>query len=145
MPLLDELASYLGAAGVGVVGTSIFQGMLPDSTGATADPIIGLIEYAAGPVERTHALGVASVLAERPRVQALVRGTSYATTRAKAQAIVAAFDWLGRTTLTASSGGAGTTYAQIEVLQRPPLALGRDANARWRFAVNLEAVRAPAA
>lgn len=139
--LLDEIATLLAAAGAGVVGTSLFKGTMPDQP-AGADPIVALIEYASAPPLRRFGGDNAGTLAERPRVQVLVRGSSYVTARARAQAVVAACDWLGPRTLTASSGG-GASYAAIEVLQRPPLFLGRDENDRWRFAVNLACTREP--
>jgi hypothetical protein len=143
MPLLDELASYLASRGVGVVGADLFKGGLPDApTLPLPDPVVGLVEYASGPPLRVHGpTGAVATLAEQPRVQVLVRSASYATARLRAQAVVAALDWLGPMTLTASSGG-GTRYAQVEVLQRPPVPLDVDATGRWRFAVNVTAVRA---
>lgn len=141
MPLLDEFATFLAAAGLGVVGTSLVKGGLSDLAGGP-DPALGLIEYAAGPVLRRSGGDNAGTLAERPRLQVLVRSASYPTARARAQAVVAACDWLGPRTLTASSGG-GTAYAAMEVLQRPPLFVGWDANQRARFAVNVECTRAP--
>lgn len=138
MPLLDELASFLATAGLGSVGASIFKGTLPDVPGTA----IGLIEYAGAPVYRRFGGDNQGTLAELPRVQALVRSTDYPTARAKAQAVVAACDWLGPRTLSASSGGSAA-YATLEVLQRPPIFLGYDGNDRVRFAVNLQATRAP--
>lgn len=139
MPLLDELASFMATAGLGSVGASIFKGTLPDVAGTA----IGLVEYGGAPPLRRAGGDNQGTLAELPRVQALVRSTDYQTARATAQAVVAACDWLGPRTLTASSGGSGTAYAAIEVLQRPPLFLGYDANDRVRFAVNIQATRAP--
>lgn len=142
MPLLDEVATLLGAAGLGTVGSTIVKGILPDASSGP-DPVLGVLDYAAAEPLRRLGGDNAGTLAERARLQVLIRGADYPTVRARAQAVVAACDWLGPRMLTASSAGPGTAYAAIAVLQRPPLMIGRDQNDRWRFTVNLECTRAP--
>lgn len=129
--LLDDLALYLQAQGLGAASTStgertIFRGMLPDQP----DAAIGLLEY--GGMAPVRAMFPA-VVQEQPRVQVLVRQPTYDGARAKAEAIFTALDGVGNTTLTST----GPRYGWIAALQSPFL-LTRDANARVVLALNLQ-------
>jgi hypothetical protein len=82
--LLDAVATILGNAGVGVVGSTIFKGNMPDSPNSC----IAIYEYASQSPERVMGSTGNMVSAEIPAFQICVRGddehktaTSYVTAR----------------------------------------------------------------
>ena len=127
--VLDEIASYLQAAGVGTVGTDIFVGRMPDTPGAC----LGLHEYAGAAPSFAH--DGEQPLFESPRVQVRVRGATYTTGR---QMIEAAYNALNRVK---NQNVGGVRYMRIAPLQQP-FYLQRDGNERPEFVFNVEAKKA---
>jgi hypothetical protein len=130
MALLDDIASYLQAQGLGVVATNIFKGTLPQDAVAMPDEVIALRETPGLPPARSHDIPPARI--EQPTVQVLVRGApfDYATARQKAQAAWEALDGLGNQTI-----GTGF-YLFIQALQSP-FPLRMDALDRYEIVFNL--------
>ena len=77
MSLLDEIASFLQAQGVGTAAVDIFAGTLP------AEPTlaIGLYEYQGSTLLETFSTDYG----EQPGFQVVSRGPTYVTARAKAK------------------------------------------------------------
>lgn len=134
--LLDELAAHLQAESIGVVGTDLFKGRMPD----TPDSALTLYEY--GGLAPTHVYGLydedgrAERLLESPRVQLMARGGDYAVTRQWIEDAMRALDLAGET-LT------GLEYVRVAPVESPFL-LDQDANGRWRFVVNVQVEKVPA-
>jgi hypothetical protein len=133
--LLDAIAAHLQANGIGIVGTNIFKGFIPDSP----DFAIGLHEYPGRPADK--AFGT-TILIENARFQIIVRSdrenavaNAYTLARAKAETIQTLLDGVGNVTLT------GVVYYYIQSLQ-PPFMLQRDENQRAIIATNYEANKA---
>lgn len=124
MPFLDEIAAYLAAQGHGVVGTDLFEGMLPDDP----DTLISLFETP-GAMTRVSLVD----RAEERSMQVRTRSGSYATARAKVEAIYALLHGKAQTTL------GGGEFVLIEARQ-PPFSLGRDVKQRHSFATNYRVV-----
>lgn len=123
--LLDELGSYLQAQALGTLGTDLFTGLLPDSP----DAAVAILEY--GGVAPVHALGGGNAKWERPRVQVVVRATTYSAARTKIETIYKLLHKLTDTVLT------GVRYLVIDAVQSP-FFLERDANNRVKLAVNFQ-------
>lgn len=128
MALLDDLATFLQTKGVGVVGTTVFKGFLPDAP----DACVALVDSPGLPVVRTMASTGAAGILERPRVQVTARATTPQAARDKAMDALTALDWTQRVTL-------GTTrYYLIEALQRPPFLIQRDENDRFVYGFTVQ-------
>ncbi len=127
--LLPELGTYLQTAGIGTLGTDLFLGELP----ANPDNCVAILEY--GGMAPEHDLGTTALRYEFPRVQVVVRNTSYATGRLKAQDILGDMAAVANETLTS------VYYLEAAPLQSPFL-LERDDNDRWVFACNYQITKA---
>jgi hypothetical protein len=133
--LLDEVASYLEAEGIGVVKTTandpawpIHKGGLYPGSQAHPNDAIGLLEGPGDfPINEMGAT-VGSVVAETPSLVVHVRSASYATARSKADAA-----W-GRLHKYAGTLG-GVRYLLIEARQSP-FPIGRDDAGRWIIGCN---------
>jgi hypothetical protein len=127
----DDVAGLLEAVGVGVVGTTIFVGRMPESP----DYCIALVEYMGEAPDFTQGGGMAY---ELPRVQISVRGTSeaggYDTAYDAARTI---FKEVAKVTNTVL----GTTFYQRLRPLQSPFVLQRDENDRVVFVVNVECHR----
>ncbi|MDD3921343.1 MAG: minor capsid protein [Eubacteriales bacterium] len=119
--LLAEIGAYLAANGIGTVGTTIFYGQMPE----TPDVCVALFEYAGEPPESTHD----RQHYEKPGLQVLVRGTSYATARTTIASIETLLHTLANTTLT------GTKYLFVRAVQSPFI-FDRDGQNRVTLAQN---------
>ncbi len=132
--LLDDLGDLLSSAGVGTVGSTgdygIFKGFMP----AEPDKAIAIHETGGvEPYRKMHST-TGDVVAERPRVQVMVRSTLYSTGRQKIQDAWNALEGLGGRTINS------TRYLYAEAVQSPFL-IGRDENSREMFAFNLDVVK----
>jgi hypothetical protein len=109
--LLDELATYLQAEGIGTLGTSLFKGSIPLSD--AQDALVALIETPGLPPVRSHDMPPARY--EQPVLQVATRGQpyGYAAARQKAQDAWDVLDGVANATLS------GTLYLWIEALQSP--------------------------
>ena len=86
--LLDDLATLLEAAGVGVVGTTLFKSRMP----ATPDTAVAIFEYGGSPPERRMSATPGNYIVERPSLQVLCRSTDYPTARTLAETAFRALD-----------------------------------------------------
>ena len=126
--LLDELATYLAAQGIGTQGVDLFNGVLPDSP----PDAVALFEY--GGVAPVHALGGGQAKYERPRVQVVARATTYSAARSKIETIYKLLQAVSNASLSS------VRYLSIEAVQSPFL-LTRDENARVVLACNFQIVK----
>lgn len=126
MSVLNEIAAHLATLGVGVVGTSLFIGTLPDS------PVVCGAVYEYGGLASEMGFGAAGVKYETPAVQVVFRGDpeDYAGPRAKAETA-----YRGLAAVEAELLGA-TFYHWIHP-QQPPFLLKRDENERVLIAFNV--------
>jgi hypothetical protein len=133
---LDEIASRLVSAGVGVLGTTLFlssAAKLPSGNG----PYITLTEtsgVANGARNRVH--NEAGTHVQSPGAQVAVRAMSYVEARTKAKAAYAALDGTWNTTI------AGVFYQQI-VARQQPTDLGLDEAGRVVVVFNIDAIKQP--
>lgn len=131
--LLDEIAAYLVANGLGTVGSSIFLGSrakIPVGVG----PYISLTETGGTSPTRVHNLRTANT--QRPTVQVLVRAQSYLIARTKAKAAYDVLDGVYETTLT------GVRYHSITARQEPT-DIGLDDQERAMISFNVEIEKQP--
>lgn len=130
--LLEELGDYLSTNGVGVQGTSLFLGYMPEEQGS----VVQVALYETGGMGAAHGMAPSPGLAkaERPRVQVVVRSTSYSAARLKADAVWKLLDGLGDVTLN------GTRYLGVYAVQSPFL-MGRDTQGRPLVACNFDVTK----
>lgn len=133
--LLDDIADYISSGGVGTVGSTaswgIFKGIRPDFP----DKCVAVYEY--GGAFSLHAMssGPGRAVAERPRVQVVIRTNNYSTGRTKANEVFRLLDGLRERAIN------GVTYKWAAAIQSPFL-LGRDENDRALIAANYEVWKA---
>jgi hypothetical protein len=130
--LLDDLASVLVAAGVGVEGASLFltaAAVIPTGAG----PYLTLSET--GGVAPTRVQNSRPPNTQRPTVQVLTRGAPVAM-RAMAKAAYFALDGIFNTTIN------GVFYLSVTARQEPT-EMGLDANNRLQCVFNLNIEKAP--
>lgn len=129
MSLGSEVATFLASNGIGVLGTSMFLGKLPE----TPDTAIGLFETGGAPPQ--SGFGVSGIQHERPSLQLRFRGAPRDTEgpRARAQTAYRLLMTVQGQTLS------GTLYLWLRPAQSP-FVLERDGNDRtvWTFNVNAE-------
>ena len=118
--LTTDMLNALVTGGVGVIGTTLFEGIMPDacSTG------VALNQYAGGPP-----LWVAGV--ESPGLQAIVRAPKYADAQSLAMSVMHVLGDLANATPTVG----GARYLQVDE-RSSPMYLGQDAKQRHQFSVN---------
>ena len=133
MALLDDLATYLVAQGVGVAGSTadwiVAKGWLPPKP----DKVIGLFETGGRPNE-----GHADATIDRPTFQVRTRGSAlaYSTARAKLASARTSLENIGNETM-----GAGTRYYAHVQADAEALSLGLDEATRPHLAMNFTALR----
>ena len=133
MTFLDDIASRLVSAGVGVIGSSIFlssKAVIPTGSG----PYISLMETGGVAPRRVQNRNGAAVI--RPSVQVVVRASTYPAARTKAEDAYRALDGIFNTMLN------GTFYVKITARQEPT-DTGLDESGRPRLTFNLDAERIP--
>ena len=125
---IATLSTAFTAAGTSASTTgNVFASRLPH-TPATA---IVVLQSPGGPPQHSFTGGVPF---EQPRVQVIVRSTSYATAESYAQTIWDGLDGIANSTTVSSSG---PRYVEISALQSP-FDLGRDDNEWARIACNYQ-------
>lgn len=124
MSTLDELATRLQSAGVGVVGATLFKGRRPPAP----DACVTINEYYSNAPEFILASSVPN--AERPQVQVMARGTDYEATMAKAKAAWSSLAAVANMTLS------GTFYRHI-LVNGSPAHIGNDENDRFLIGFNV--------
>lgn len=132
MPVLSELATYLGTQSLGTLGTDLFLSTLRDSP-----PACTVLIVRPG-MQGLRVQDIAGEAIERPAVDVLVRGTSagFEAAMTRAHAIWAALAQVTNMTLT------GTRYQCIEPLS-PPADQGRDAHDRPLLGFRCLVTKAP--
>lgn len=133
--VLDEIGAYLQAEGIGVIGSTLFLGSMPQDEPGTGglDAVLAIIEIPSRPAVRNHD----KTLYELPRLQIQTRGTPYGypAARQKAQD---AWEALEAVTNQALSG---VMYLRIEPL-RSVFWLRTDDNNRPHLVFDAECARA---
>jgi minor capsid protein len=130
---LDEVAAYLVAQNVGVLGTNIFLGsraVIPTGSG----PFLSLIET--GGTEATRVHNIAGPSTQRPTAQLLVRAGSYQAARTMSKAAYTVLNGVWNTTLS------GTFYQKITARQEPT-DIGLDGSGRVMVVFNIDAQKQP--
>lgn len=120
--LLDDIAAFLAANNIGVVGSNIFKGQMPDKP----DDCVALYEYGGSP----RGLVWNGVQLEYPGLQVMVRSKNYSVARQKIEQITNILHGL--------SGMLGTTRYLLIRAKHSPESLGRDAAGRVELVVNYE-------
>lgn len=123
--MLEDIAGYLAAEGLGTLGTDLFLGLLPDQP----DSCVALYAYPGRPPAWEHD-GPQPAL-RYPRLQVLTRDPSYVAAESLARDASAALCALVNRPLGA------TTYGRVTPLQEP-FPLERDASGRVLFTCNYE-------
>lgn len=118
MALIDDVATYLAAGGIGTVGTNLFKSYKADRPDAQV-----VVLDTGGPAPDPY------IPVRNPTFQVYVRGTSYTTARAKIDAVVARLQRAANFT----SGG---TYFYFVLALQEPGHLGVDDFGRDEFTVN---------
>lgn len=134
MPLLDEVAAYLQAQGLGTVGTDLFKSRLMDIN--TPAFCTALFETAGIGGQRVH--DVAGINLARPGLDVLVRAATdgYAVAEARAVAIHAALAAVANQDLS------GTRYLALDPLS-PPQNVGMDAHNRVLIEIRFLVTKEP--
>lgn len=131
MALLDEVATYLIAQGVGSSGSTanwtVNKGFLP----ASPDKAIGVFETGGFRND-----GHTDATVDRPTFQLLVRGDAfgYSTARTKLTAARTALEGIGNENM------GGRRYVHVQA-QHEALSLGQDENSRPKLVMNFTALR----
>lgn len=132
--VLDDLADILSSGGLGSVGTTTDFSIYKSITPASPDKVISLHETGGvAPFRKMHSTA-GDVVAERPRVQVVVRSMLYSTGRQKVNDAWKALEGLPERTVN------GTRYLYAAAVQSP-FPIGRDENNRVLFAFNLDVVK----
>lgn len=128
--LLDDLAIFIASASTSyVVGTNVFKGYMPET------PNTAITVYENPGLAPEWALGGSAPIRERPRIQVIVRSTSYQTARSHAETVHKKLDRGAINSTSVSSSG--PRYLRIAAAQQP-FPLARDANERIRIACNYD-------
>lgn len=136
---LDDVGAYLVTQSIGVLGTTLFLGMMPPVLASTDPLMVAVHEYggrtAAGYV---RPFGAAAVDREYTRLQIEVRGLpeDYTGPRQKAQDCYLAMSKL--MSFTFASGAACYTAVPLQ----PPFARELDGSKRWVIVFNVELYKA---
>jgi hypothetical protein len=122
---LDELAAFFETQSLGVRGSSLFVGHLPD----TPDLVLVVYEYGGNPP--LHGFGMSGLQYEEPAVQIVTRGVpkDYAEPRARIESAYRLLATVQGMTLS------GTSYLFCAP-QQSPFLFNRDQKDRVLFAVN---------
>jgi hypothetical protein len=120
MSLTSDILAMLATAGVGTVGTTLFEGVAPFEV----DACLVVNQYAGGPP-------LSPTVVENPSVQALTRAVDYTAAWSMANACLHALDAIKETTQ------GGHRYLQVDARQSPEY-LGQDERQRHIFVVNFD-------
>lgn len=130
--LLDDIGYAAAQASTTLtLGTNLFLSKLPSSA-----PDSAVAVYESGGPGPTWTMSSTSGPAwENPRIQVLVRSTTYQAGRNLAETLWRALDNASGTL--GSSSAPGAHYILIRAIQSPA-PLGEDANLRWLFSTNFQ-------
>lgn len=126
MALLEDIGTYLEAESIGTQGTDLFIGMMPDEP----DNCVAIYQYSGLAPVKAMTIVPGEYVMEQPRVNVMVRNSSFQNAQAKAQAV---FDALG--------GYSAGNILFIDALQSP-YQLGPDQNNRQLIGCNFEVTKA---
>ncbi len=133
--LLDDIGDLLSTGGIGTVGSTadygIYLGVMPNSP----DKVVSINETGGVAPYRKMTATAGEVVAERPRVQVIVRTTLYTSGRQKANDAWKLLESLPERTINS------TRYLYAESVQSPFL-IGRDENDRVMIGFNVDIVKA---
>lgn len=134
MALLDDLGTFLAAAGIGLydrvgVTSTIFYPQMPDAP----DSCVALIPYGSEP-PGPYLFDSSLPQWETPRVQLISRDADYDTAFARAYSAYKAFAGV-------SDLAIGTTHYFFVRAIQSPFSLGRDERNLWRVALNVRCQR----
>ncbi len=134
--MVDEVATYLAAQGVGTVKTAsndpawpIYTAGLQEGTKTNPHDAIGLIEGVGESPQDEMGATVGAVIFENPSLVVQVRSRSAVTARTKAEACWAKLHKFVGTL-------SGTRYLLMQARQSP-MPIGRDDGDRWIFGFNV--------
>lgn len=126
MSTLTELSAFAATSGLGAVGTTLFEGEIPEAM----DEAAGITESPGNQLDR--ALGRPPL--ESTSFQFLVRSATLAGARSKAFAALLAYETVANRTL------GSTRYLRIEAIGTPGF-IGRDGKSRAMFSVNFNVLK----
>lgn len=118
--LADDIAQYINDNAIGVLGTNLFEGNLPD----TPDNAIVVIETGGTQPDRDLPL-------RSPTFQVYIRNVSYSSGRTKLEAVRALLHQLSNKTI-------GGTYFYYILAISEGGHVGRDDNSRDLFSINFQ-------
>jgi hypothetical protein len=124
--MLDVISTFLQDQGIGLKGTNLFYGSMPD----TPDDAVCCYEYAG----RSPMMTLAGDSVESPGLQIVARSKSYVSARAKIDQIQVALSGLANQTIQ------GEKYWLI-LANQSPIPLGPDEQGRHKLALNFEVLR----
>lgn len=127
MSVVSEIGSQLQSAGVGTVGTNLFEGLLPESP---AEAVAVLEHTGLTPIRTSGRVAV-----ERPSVEILVRHTDYESGYTKAKAVRTALQNFTGTIL-------GVRYLEV-TMAGSIYVLGTDELRRFLFALHFKIMKEP--
>lgn len=126
--IADDIADYLAAHGIGVVGDDIFIDRIP----AEPDDVVAVFERPGGPPLMTlTGGGVSETKADQPMIQIRVRAVKYTDGKTTAEAIFALLQGVTETVLVVGGG----IFHLISAVQSPAH-LGIDENQRHEWSQN---------
>lgn len=132
MPADAHLVAYLDPLVAENAGTDLFEGPM----GELPDACVALTLYAGEEGDRVMAPSLTAPAVEASMVQLMVRNTLKATAASRAYAIHALLDNLGPVTIS------GVLYHHVSAEGGPPICIGLDANARWRYVASYRCEKA---
>lgn len=138
--MLDEVAAYLEAQGIGVVKTSsnsptwpIYRGTF--GTNPDIPNAIALMEGPSDPAQDEMGATVGAVVFENSSLVLQVRSANYGTARLKANDA-----WTKLHKFAGSIGSPAVRYLLIRARQQP-FPVGRDDNDRWLIGCNFDVAK----
>lgn len=126
----DDVLDILESGGAGTKMVDLFAGPYPP----TPVNLAGVTETGGFPADHVMGGGPGGAINERPRVQIMVRSTTYAAARNRAQQICSVLDGLSDQTVN------GVFYHWAQAIG-PPAYVGQDANGHHLFSANFDLLR----
>lgn len=124
--MVDDIAGFLQAAGVGTQGTDLFKYRMPDAP----DSALCIYEDAGHPPEMVQE----GIVYDNPSLQVMARDKTYSVARSKIESIVKLIGSLRNTQIGPAK------YLRV-IPTQSPFPLGVDDQNRHRLVVNFEVAR----
>lgn len=125
--LLDDIKDYLVAQNVGVFGTDLFAGQIPDKP----DICVAIFEYGGSP----SPLVWNGIPVETPGLQVRVRNKTYQAGRLTCETVKNKLHGLNSVVL------GSTRYLMIRANQSAPEPMGRDNSGRQEWVINFTVMK----